>query len=103
MPNFSKFFPKKKNILSIDGDTIVVGDIHGSFHDLLRILHFSNSKNSNVLFLGDYVDRGEFSLECITILFALKVINLNSYFLSEETMNLIHYTASAIKTNSSTK
>ena len=33
-----------------------------------------------VLFLGDYIDRGQFSLECITLLLALKVMHPNSVF-----------------------
>lgn len=63
---------QEDNVLELNGDFIIVGDIHGSFHDLLRIIHFIQEKPSKVLFLGDYVDRGNFSLECITILFAIK-------------------------------
>lgn len=77
----TSIFKKEDNILEINGDVIIVGDIHGSFHDLLRILHFINQNNSKVLFLGDYVDRGDFSLECITILFALKIMEPDKYFL----------------------
>lgn len=74
-------FEQENIILEIDDDTIVVGDIHGSFHDLLRILNYIQSDNSKILFLGDYVDRGSFSIECITILFALKVSFPDKYFL----------------------
>lgn len=76
-----KTFGKEDNILKIDGDVFIVGDIHGSFHDLLRILNYIESNPSKVLFLGDYVDRGEFSLECITLLFALKIEFPDKYFL----------------------
>ena len=72
---------KENNLLKLSGDFIIVGDIHGSFHDLLRILNFVKINNSKVLFLGDYVDRGCFSLECITILFALKVMHPDTFFL----------------------
>lgn len=65
-------FEKEHNILEIEGDFIVVGDIHGSFHDLLRIIHYIEKVQLKAIFLGDYVDRGEFSLECITLLFAMK-------------------------------
>ena len=76
-----EIFKKEDNLLEIEGDVIIVGDIHGSFHDLLRILHFVFEDNSKVLFLGDYVDRGNFSLECITILFALKILYPDSFYL----------------------
>ena len=74
-------FEKEPNIHIINGDIIIVGDIHGSFHDLLRIINFLQKNPSKVLFLGDYVDRGNFSLECITILFALKVMYPDSFYL----------------------
>lgn len=74
-------FETEDTILKIDGDVIVVGDIHGSFHDLLRILNFIELNPSQVLFLGDYVDRGNFSVECMSLLFALKVLFPNKYFL----------------------
>lgn len=76
-----KVFENEDNVLKIDGDVYVVGDIHGSFHDLLRILNYIESSPSKVLFLGDYVDRGEFSLECITLLFALKIEFPEKFFL----------------------
>lgn len=76
-----KIFANENNILEIEGDLFIVGDIHGSLHDLLRILNITVNNDQKVLFLGDYVDRGNFSLECITILFALKVQNPDKYFL----------------------
>ena len=74
-------FAKEENVLEIYGDVIIVGDIHGSLHDLLRILKSTVEKERKILFLGDYVDRGNFSLECITLLFALKVMYPNEVFL----------------------
>lgn len=59
-------------LIEISGPMIIVGDLHGNFHDLLRILStFGSPEKTQYLFLGDYVDRGEYSLETIIYLFKL--------------------------------
>ena len=69
------FFSKQtSNVARIDGDIFVVGDIHGNIRDLIRILATASPPpNSRYLFLGDYVDRGDYSLESITLLLALAI------------------------------
>ena len=56
---------------------VIVGDIHGQYYDLIhmfeKIIDKRGILNTNMVFLGDYVDRGDFGLECIIYLFALKV------------------------------
>ena len=50
----------------------IVGDLHGNFIDLLRIFNsIYNQGVCDILFLGDYVDRGQFSCEVVTFVFAL--------------------------------
>ncbi|OHT02834.1 Ser/Thr protein phosphatase [Tritrichomonas foetus] len=67
---------KKTPIINyVDGknDIYIIGDLHGNIRDLIRILRKTkfNENDCKLLFLGDYVDRGEFSIEVITLLFAL--------------------------------
>lgn len=73
---------RKLSLTSIVSHTtspvILVGDIHGSIHDLLRIFKDNgNPYRTNYLFLGDFVDRGQFSLEVITLLFAFVCTSSN--------------------------
>ncbi|OHT10605.1 Serine/threonine-protein phosphatase PP1 [Tritrichomonas foetus] len=75
-----KLFEKEEIVSEIDGDVIVVGDIHGSLHDLLRIINFCGQR-TKVLFLGDYVDRGSYSVEVIALLLALKILYPDTFFL----------------------
>lgn len=48
--------------MKINGDCAIVGDIHGQYYDFLKVLtkigDFEENLVGNILFLGDYVDRG---------------------------------------------
>jgi serine/threonine-protein phosphatase 2B catalytic subunit len=52
------------NLLMIEDPALVIGDIHGQFYDLLKILTHANAFRTDrqlatkIVFLGDYVDRG---------------------------------------------
>lgn len=55
----------------------VIGDIHGNLEDLFsmeRVLWRPLPVGANLLFLGDYVDRGMWGVECALYVLALKAL-----------------------------
>ncbi|KAF4526851.1 hypothetical protein B566_EDAN015656 [Ephemera danica] len=69
-------------LLELQAPVHIVGDIHGQFIDLLR--HFDKlgyPPDVNYLFLGDYVDRGKYSLETICLLMAYKIKHPTNFFM----------------------
>ncbi|KAJ3208122.1 hypothetical protein HDU82_002909 [Entophlyctis luteolus] len=75
-------FMEQSVLLEIEAPVNLVGDVHGQFEDLLRIFDkVGYPPNANYLFLGDYVDRGKFSLETILLLFCYKLKYPLNFFL----------------------
>lgn len=75
-------FKNEPGLLRIQGNFYIFGDIHGQFSDLIRFLEKTGlPPASNLVFLGDYVDRGQNSLEVVALLFALKIKYPNNVFL----------------------
>ncbi|OHT08579.1 Serine/threonine-protein phosphatase PP1-2 [Tritrichomonas foetus] len=69
-----EIFKKEPVCLELDGPINLIGDLHGHILDLFRDLKtFGLPETTRYLFLGDIVDRGEFSIETVTLVFALKV------------------------------
>ncbi|VDK81933.1 unnamed protein product [Onchocerca ochengi] len=75
-------FSNEGALINVSIPVVVVGDIHGQYADLQRIFAaVGRPGRTRFLFLGDYVDRGPQSLECICSLIAWKIAYPKRIFL----------------------
>jgi serine/threonine-protein phosphatase PP1 catalytic subunit len=75
-------FMGQSPLLELEAPLKICGDVHGQYHDLLRIFEYGGfPPESNYIFLGDYVDRGKQSLETITLMFSYKTKFPENFFL----------------------
>ena len=79
----AKIVKAQPTVLRVNTPVKVFGDIHGQYRDIMRFFDLwrgpiescrgGDIESYDYLFLGDYIDRGNNSLETICLLMALKV------------------------------
>jgi len=64
---------EESNVAMVEAPVTIVGDIHGQWHDLMELFCIGGAvPETNYLFLGDFVDRGFYSVETVSMVVALK-------------------------------
>ena len=62
------------NLPHVQAPVTVVGDIHGQYFDLANMIDLAGAAGSvKYIFLGDYVDRGDWSCEVLFYILSMKV------------------------------
>jgi diadenosine tetraphosphatase ApaH/serine/threonine PP2A family protein phosphatase len=78
---------REDNIVEVQTPVVICGDIHGQYEDLKKLFREAltgigtSPKDTQFIFMGDYVDRGKFSLNTFLLLASYKIENPHSFFL----------------------
>ena len=96
LPKMDNIFALEPAVLRTDAEPIMlVGDIHGDLQALNFIIEMKEGIDcKNILFLGDYVDRGSQSTEVLLKLFQLKIEDPEHVFLlrgNHESIEMNYY------------
>jgi len=75
-----KVLLSEPQVLILREPVVIVGDLHGDLEAALKITG-RYLESYKLVFLGDYVDRGNFSIETVSYLLALKLMHPERVFL----------------------
>ena len=76
-------FMSQPILLELEAPINICGDIPGQYYDMLRLFEYGGyPPESNYLFLGDYVDRGQQSIEAVCLLLAYKIKFPDNFFMT---------------------
>ena len=73
---------EEANVQLVRCPVTICGDVHGQLHDLIELFRIGGqAPDTNYLFMGDYVDRGYYSVRTsFLFLFLLFFLCSNHYF-----------------------